>query len=149
MDTSEPPRIKESYVKTYLAKSTLPDGAMKVEVVEIDLTVKVDGLRAATADSTHVASVEEAKDNYRRMQWLSTLSPIWLFLRRHIPSPETEQGRSLTTMDPELPTSRLLAPSADTLAAVKVFPLIPSLKKDILVRIFTKFVSSRVSHDSN
>lgn len=78
MDTSEPPRIKESYVKTYLAKSTLPDGAMKVEVVEIDLTVKVDGLRAATADSTHVASVEEAIDNYRRMQWLSTLSPIWI-----------------------------------------------------------------------
>lgn len=37
---------------------------MEVKVVEIDLTVKVDGLRAAATDGTHVALVEEATDNY-------------------------------------------------------------------------------------
>ncbi|TFK75140.1 receptor-activated Ca2+-permeable cation channel [Pluteus cervinus] len=38
-------------------------------------------------------------------------------------------------MDPEDPASTLLAPSAQDLASVKVFPLIPSLKKDVMKTI--------------
>lgn len=37
--------------------------------------------------------------------------------------------------DPELQAS-LLAPSPEDLAAVKVFPLIPAIKKDVIVSIF-------------
>lgn len=37
-------------------------------------------------------------------------------------------------MDPELQDSFLLAPSVETLALVKVFPLIPALKRDVTVR---------------
>lgn len=38
-------------------------------------------------------------------------------------------------MDPEDQATPLLAPSADLLASVKVFPLITALKKDATVRI--------------
>lgn len=36
-------------------------------------------------------------------------------------------------MDPEQPSSALLAPTLENLASVKVFPLIPALKKDVTV----------------
>lgn len=35
-------------------------------------------------------------------------------------------------MDPEDPASYLMAPSPEELANVKVFPLIPSIKKDVV-----------------
>lgn len=35
-------------------------------------------------------------------------------------------------MDPEQPSSALLAPTLENLASVKVFPLIPALKKDVI-----------------
>lgn len=36
-------------------------------------------------------------------------------------------------MDPEYQISNLLAPTPEDLASVKVFPLIPSVKKDVTV----------------
>ena len=42
---------------THLAESALPDSTMEVKVVEIDLAVKVDGLRAAAEDPTHAVNV--------------------------------------------------------------------------------------------
>jgi hypothetical protein len=38
-------------------------------------------------------------------------------------------------MDPELQTSALLAPTREALSSVKVFPLIPALKRDVLVSL--------------
>lgn len=38
-------------------------------------------------------------------------------------------------MDVEDAAAALLAPSAEVLASVKVFPLIPHLKRDVLVRV--------------
>ena len=38
---------------TYLAESALPDGSMEVEVIEVDLAVKVYGVGAATTDRAH------------------------------------------------------------------------------------------------
>jgi hypothetical protein len=38
-------------------------------------------------------------------------------------------------MDPEQQTSALLAPTRELLSSVKVFPLIPALKRDILVSL--------------
>ena len=40
-------------------------------------------------------------------------------------------------MDSEQQTSPLLAPTPETLASVKVFPLIPALKRDVLVSPIT------------
>ena len=37
----------------HLAKSTLADGAVEVKVVEVDLTVEVDGVAAAAENRTH------------------------------------------------------------------------------------------------
>lgn len=42
-------------------------------------------------------------------------------------------------MDPEEPSRGLLAPSVEQLAAVKVFPLIPSLKKDVIVSRYSVY----------
>jgi hypothetical protein len=42
---------------TDLAKGTLAYGAMEVEVVEIDLAVKVDWFREAAADAPHGSSL--------------------------------------------------------------------------------------------
>ena len=37
----------------HLAKGALADGAVQIEVEEVDLAVKIDGVRARTADTTH------------------------------------------------------------------------------------------------
>ena len=50
-------------------------------------------------------------------------------------------------MDSEQQTSPLLAPTPETLASVKVFPLIPALKRDVLVSpISVTLTSALICH---
>lgn len=46
-------------------------------------------------------------------------------------------GNFYPDMDPEQPTSPFLAPTPAQLANVKVYPLIPSLKQEVIVRIWS------------
>lgn len=60
LDDSHLPRlvgtdIVPRKINAYLAKRTLAYSTMKIEVVKSDLTVKVDRLRKAAADTSHIA----------------------------------------------------------------------------------------------
>ena len=44
---------KSVKILAYLAKRAFADGAVKLEVKEVDLAVKVDGVCTAAANATH------------------------------------------------------------------------------------------------